>query len=63
MLQIHTNKNLQQLGHLSVVVCCSVLKCVAACCDVLQCVAMRGNALQCVALYYGVAHMHTKKSL
>jgi len=34
-----------------VVVCCSVLLCVAGCCRVLQVVAVHCNALQCVAVF------------
>jgi len=33
-----------------VVVCCSVLQCVAVCCSVLQCVAVCCSVLQCVAV-------------
>ena len=34
----------------SVVLCCSVLQCVAVCCSVLQCVAVCCSVLQCVAV-------------
>ena len=35
-----------------VVVCCSVLQCVAACCSGLQCVAVCGSVLHCVAVSF-----------
>ena len=42
----------QELAYsiLPVVMCCSVLQCVAVCCSVLQCVAVCCSELQCVAL-------------
>jgi len=38
------------LSALAVVVCCSVMQCVAVCCSVLQCVAVCCSVLQCVAV-------------
>jgi len=32
------------------VVCCSVVQCVAVCCSVVQCVAVCGSVWQCVAV-------------
>jgi len=37
-------------SNLGVVVCCSVLQCVAVCCSKLQCVAVCCSVLQCVAV-------------
>jgi len=34
----------------NVIVCCSVLQCVAVCCSVLQCAAVCCSVLQCVAM-------------
>ena len=42
------------LCNIPVVVCCSVLQCVAARCSVLQRVAVRCNALQCAAVRFSV---------
>jgi len=40
-----------------VVVCCSVLQCVAVCCSVLQCVAVCCSVLQCVAVCCSVLQL------
>ena len=42
------------INHMAVLVCCSVLQCVAVCCSVLQCVAVCCSALQCVIVYCSV---------
>ena len=38
-----------------ILLCCSVLQCVAVCCSVLQCVAACCSVLQCVAVCCGVS--------
>ena len=46
-----------------VIVCCSVLQCVAVCCSVLQCVAVCCSVLQCIALRLGIVRRQSAQHL
>jgi len=47
----------------SVLLCCSVLQCVAVCCSVLQCVAVCCSVLQCVAVCCSVLQILREETL